>query len=111
MIIARLLFPSPGRLTATKSTRSKEPTPSSNQPSITILELILVWKAARVVSDDIENARHERPSFPGGVAKIAGDSSFHDIAFPSSPQFVGYTLHTVVSRDEANALTTICVRE
>jgi hypothetical protein len=33
MIIARLLFPSPGRLTATKSTRSKEPTPSSHQPA------------------------------------------------------------------------------
>ena len=32
MIIARLLFPSPGRSTAAKSTRSKEPTPSSNQP-------------------------------------------------------------------------------
>ncbi len=29
--IARLLFPSPGRSTAAKSTRSKEPTPSSNQ--------------------------------------------------------------------------------
>src|SRR5216684_602341 len=32
MIIARLLFPSPGRRTATKSTRSKEPTPSSHPP-------------------------------------------------------------------------------
>jgi len=33
MIIARLLFPSPGRSTAAKSTRLKEPTPSSNQPA------------------------------------------------------------------------------
>src|SRR5260370_21117844 len=31
MIIARLLFPSLGRSTAAKSTREKEPTPSSNQ--------------------------------------------------------------------------------